>query len=253
MRDWTAQTRPSCHPFPSAGERCCCGAVTAVDDSGGPGFDQGHVAALMQELFHDALREARLRPQATGVLHVLPRAERPTLPVMESRLPSEALPTAVRHSEPQQSLDKHELQLRKKSPRSLRQDAQNLWTALEKSKVYIPPVPDAPASHDRFHLERHGHGRGNTKSTKKRRKREDRASLCVLLRLQMTAEAFVDGVLMVLSASSVGIVSARCRGRLILHLEQLALEHGVCVTHTQRPSGEAHGAESTSDSASEGI
>ncbi|CAE7037783.1 unnamed protein product [Symbiodinium natans] len=219
MRDWTAQTRPSCHPFPSAGERCCCGAVTAVDDSGGPGFDQGHVAALMQELFHDALREARLRPQATGVLHVLPRAERPTLPVMESRLPSEALPTAVRHSEPQQSLDKHELQLRKKSPRSLRQDAQNLWTALEKSKVYIPPVPDAPASHDRFHLERHGHGRGNTKSTKKRRKREDRASLC----------------------------------RLILHLEQLALEHGVCVTHTQRPSGEAHGAESTSDSASEGI
>ena len=67
--------------------------------------------------------------------------------------------------------------LQKQSPGDLRLQAQGLWAALEKAKVYIPPL-EAEKANDKFHLERHGHGRGNTKSTKKRRKRQDRHDLC---------------------------------------------------------------------------
>ena len=70
-----------------------------------------------------------------------------------------------------------EQKMQKQSPKDLRLQAQGLWATLEKAKVYIPPL-DAEKSQDKFHLERHGHGRGNTKSTKKRRKREDRHDLC---------------------------------------------------------------------------
>ena len=67
--------------------------------------------------------------------------------------------------------------LQKQAPRDLRLQAQGLWAALEKARVYIPPL-EAEKANDKFHLERHGHGRGNTKSTKKRRKRQDRHDLC---------------------------------------------------------------------------
>ena len=164
-------------------ERCCCGTMGT---SRGP----EEVAKMMQDLMEDArqMQDAGLRPRATGLLHILPRKDLTVQPALRSTgctqaadavARPEAITSIFSQTEVSRPLDKHELQLRKKSPRSLRQDAQGLWTALEKSKVYIPPVPDdAPTSRDRFHLERHGHGRGNTKSTKKRRKREDRESLC---------------------------------------------------------------------------
>ena len=167
------------------GDRCCCGKVEMRRDP---------IAEAMQDLLEDARRQLQvtgLRPRVVRVLHVAPRGPSteivaPSAP--PSTMESEVLLAPTRQfSQPQQPLDRHELQLRRKSPRSLRQDAQSLWTALEKSKVYIPPVPDTPVAYDRFHLERHGHGRGNTKSTKKRRKREDRETLCVALREQTLA------------------------------------------------------------------
>jgi len=196
-------------PSSGVGERCCCGKVETRRDQ---------IADAIQYLLEDTRRQLQasgLRPRVVGVLHVAPRTE-----VVElSAVRSEAVVAPARQcSQPQQSTDKHEVQLRKKSPRSLRQDAQSLWTALEKSKVYIPPVPDTPASYDRFHLERHGHGRGNTKSTKKRRKREDRQTLC----------------------------------RLILHLEQIALEHGVKRSPEELKEASGGSLDASSDSEDSG-
>eukprot|EP00435_Cladocopium_sp_Y103_P073384 s737_g43.t1 len=107
--------------------------------------------------------------------------------------------------------------LQKQSPGDLRLQAQGLWAALEKAKVYIPPL-EAEKANDKFHLERHGHGRGNTKSTKKRRKRQDRQDLC----------------------------------RLILHLEQLALDNGMelpmsNVAGREVPGDESDGSSSADD------
>eukprot|EP00438_Fugacium_kawagutii_P031087 Skav204629 [mRNA] locus=scaffold1712:300378:302282:- [translate_table: standard] len=102
--------------------------------------------------------------------------------------------------------------LQKQSPGDLRWQAQSLWATLEKAKVYIPPLDAEQPEHcDKFQLERHGHGRGNTKSTKKRRKRQDRHDLC----------------------------------RLILHLEQLALDHGLAPAVAERET-RAHGDDSSS-------
>ncbi|CAE7514678.1 unnamed protein product [Symbiodinium sp. CCMP2592] len=210
-------------PSLCVGERCCCGKVETRRDQ---------IAEAIQDLFEDARRQLQasgLRPRVVGVLHVAPRAEVVAAAAPRSTAESEALVAPARQCwQPQQSMDKHELQLRKKSPRSLRQDAQSLWTALEKSKVYIPPVPDTPASYDRFHLERHGHGRGNTKSTKKRRKREDRETLCVALR------------------------EAALPRRLILHLEQIALEHGVRRSPEEREASDGSLENSSSDSEDSG-
>ncbi|CAE8652243.1 unnamed protein product [Polarella glacialis] len=90
---------------------------------------------------------------------------------------------------------------RRPSPRSLRQQAMALWSQLESAGVYVAPMPeDSLDSHapseghrDRYELERHGHGCGNTKSTKKRRSRETKVLL----------------------------------GRLVVHLEALAANNGL--------------------------
>lgn len=94
----------------------------------------------------------------------------------------------------------------RESPNELRDRCSQLWAALDAAGVYVPPVEeDAADPKDRFHLERHGHGRGNTKSTKKRRSRESQLLL----------------------------------GRLLDHLEGLAERHGVKMDAPRRaPSSE---------------
>ncbi|CAK9011341.1 Uncharacterized protein SCF082_LOCUS11060 [Durusdinium trenchii] len=163
-----------------------------------------------------------LRPQV--LLHV-----RSTQSTLEPNADEELFPSST-HEEPtpqkQQSDDMRSevpssrrapaqamRRLQKQSPAELRLQAQALWNALEKAKVCIPPL-EAEKPVEKFHLERHGHGRGNTKSTKKRRKRADRADL----------------------------------SRLILHLQQLALEHGIEPDASEEVMQEVQ--EDSSDSAS---
>merc|ERR1712008_143980 len=68
--------------------------------------------------------------------------------------------------------------------KELRTRCQELWRALDSAGVYVPPPEDGdgePVKQDKFQLERHGHGRGNTKSMKKRRSRETQQVLESLL------------------------------------------------------------------------
>ncbi|CAJ1423694.1 unnamed protein product [Effrenium voratum] len=163
--------------------RCCCGAHPAKGASG---------AEDLQRLLDVGAKRVTLHlAEESRPLEVFEGSkDGETCPAPAAR-PAEPAPGASELPAPATS--EREQRLRKQPPRQLRQRAQALWAVLEK-KVYIPPLhaPEVPAS-DKFQLERHGHGRGNTKSTKKRRKREDRVTLC----------------------------------RLILHLEALALEHGI--------------------------
>ena len=162
-------------------EGCCCGAA----DKKCASRDAAQMLCNLLDDTHKQMQKSSgLRPRAKGLLHVVTSGEPSARPEPQTAVNAQTSPATVRpHAEAPKPLGRRELQLRKKSPRSLRQDAQGLWAVLEKFKVYIPPVPDEePTSNDRFHLERHGHGRGNTKSTKKRRKREDRESLCIILR-----------------------------------------------------------------------
>eukprot|EP00929_Paragymnodinium_shiwhaense_P101985 TRINITY_DN65188_c0_g1_i1.p1 TRINITY_DN65188_c0_g1~~TRINITY_DN65188_c0_g1_i1.p1 ORF type:complete len:323 (+),score=57.34 TRINITY_DN65188_c0_g1_i1:67-1035(+) len=87
---------------------------------------------------------------------------------------------------------------KRRSPKELRDHANRLWAALDSRGVFVPPLPEempdeAEKKKDKYLLERHGHGRGNTKSTKKRRSKE-----------------------------SVLLLEA-----LVTHLEQLVAEHAV--------------------------
>eukprot|EP00933_Yihiella_yeosuensis_P021203 TRINITY_DN16841_c0_g1_i2.p1 TRINITY_DN16841_c0_g1~~TRINITY_DN16841_c0_g1_i2.p1 ORF type:complete len:324 (-),score=63.36 TRINITY_DN16841_c0_g1_i2:20-991(-) len=93
------------------------------------------------------------------------------------------------------------------SPRSLRNQALALRERLKTAGIYVPPLPEADydddassvvssrsrSDRDRYALERHGHGRGNTKSTKKRHSKENKEVL----------------------------------SRFVAHLEALAIEKGV--------------------------
>ena len=117
------------------------------------------------------------------LLHVQRKAAgwREDLPVNEpsaaARLVTASSPIAKGYASSSELAPPRVQKLQKQSPGDLRLQAQGLWAALEKAKVYIPPL-EAEKANDKFHLERHGHGRGNTKSTKKRRKRQDRHNLC---------------------------------------------------------------------------
>ena len=117
------------------------------------------------------------------LLHVQRKAAewREDLPVNEpsaaARLLTASSPIAKGYASSSELAPPRVQKLQKQSPGDLRLQAQGLWAALEKAKVHIPPL-EAEKANDKFHLERHGHGRGNTKSTKKRRKRQDRHDLC---------------------------------------------------------------------------
>merc|ERR1712216_1018497 len=98
----------------------------------------------------------------------------------------------------------------KMSPKALRQRALEVWTSLDAAGVYVPPLPEKlpDATHgdikkDKFHLERHGHGRGNTKSIKRRSRREAKETLV----------------------------------RLIVHLEDLAASHKLCTAGIKDEDG----------------
>eukprot|EP00747_Dinoflagellata_sp_TGD_P086390 gnl/TRDRNA2_/TRDRNA2_163270_c0_seq4.p1 gnl/TRDRNA2_/TRDRNA2_163270_c0~~gnl/TRDRNA2_/TRDRNA2_163270_c0_seq4.p1 ORF type:complete len:187 (+),score=14.71 gnl/TRDRNA2_/TRDRNA2_163270_c0_seq4:446-1006(+) len=88
----------------------------------------------------------------------------------------------------------------KESPKELRDRVNKIWTALEKRGIYVPPLDEPEGNvdkpRDKYSFERHGHGRGNTKSTKKRRSLETKELLIQLL----------------------------------AHLEDLAFQHGVSLS-----------------------
>merc|ERR1712070_1314511 len=98
----------------------------------------------------------------------------------------------------------------KLSPKVLRQRTLAVWAALDAARIYVPPLEenaqaaDTAQAHtapkrDKFSLERHGHGRGNTKSIKRRRRKETKETL----------------------------------GRLLVHLEELATLHNVHIETTE--------------------
>ena len=126
------------------------------------------------------MQRERVRRGEAIVLHISQKEAETydeSLETNESTLRSSPKKSGYAACSHQNPLDARAHKLQKHSPAELRMKAQNLWATLEKAKVYISPL-DVEKPMDKFHLERHGHGRGNTKSTKKRRKRQDRHDLC---------------------------------------------------------------------------
>ncbi|CAK9011298.1 Uncharacterized protein SCF082_LOCUS11040 [Durusdinium trenchii] len=135
---------------------------------------------------------------------------RSTQSTLEPNADEELFPSST-HEEPTPQKQQSD-DMRSEVPSSRRAPAQAMRRLQKQSPAELRLQAEKPV--EKFHLERHGHGRGNTKSTKKRRKRADRADL----------------------------------SRLILHLQQLALEHGIEPDASEEVMQEVQ--EDSSDSAS---
>lgn len=160
---------------------CACGHFVASDDA-------LWTLGLISEL---PIPEKK---HATYIVHVLPQTIIEEMPAAAPQKKKE-LPSTWSKTD---AMDPN-VQIRKspsskhsnKSPQELRDYVRKVWALLEKHGIYVPPVetPERPEKQDKFVLERHGHGRGNTKSNKKRRSKETKE---LLIRLAVHLEVLAD-------------------------------------------------------------